>query len=79
MLKKGQIVSGLLLREEGAILVLADSQGKEVRVPKESVDERSTSQQSPMPANFADQIPEADFYNLLAFLLEQRVAAATKK
>jgi putative heme-binding domain-containing protein len=79
VLKKGQTVSGLLLREEGALLVLADNQGKEVRVPKDDVDERSTSQQSPMPANFADQIPEADFYNLLAYLLEQRVAPAEKK
>ncbi len=33
-LKNGQVVSGLLLREEGEILVLADAQGKEVRVPK---------------------------------------------
>ena len=34
-LKDGQLVSGLLLREEGAVLVLADAQGKEVRVPEE--------------------------------------------
>jgi hypothetical protein len=27
-----------------------------------------------MPANLVEQIPEADFYNLLAFLLEQRPA-----
>jgi putative heme-binding domain-containing protein len=73
-LKKGQTVSGLLLREEGAILVLADNQGKEVRIAKDAVEERATSQQSPMPANFAEQIPEAEFYNLLAYLLEQRVA-----
>ena len=33
-LKNGQIVSGLLLREEGEVLIVADSQGKEVRVPK---------------------------------------------
>jgi putative heme-binding domain-containing protein len=68
-LKKGQVVSGLLLREEGAVLVLADAQGKDVRVAKDAVDERSTSQVSPMPANFAEQIPEADFYNLMAYLL----------
>jgi putative heme-binding domain-containing protein len=79
VLKKGQVVSGLLLREEGALLVLADNQGKEVRVPKDEVDERTTSQQSPMPANFADQIAEADFYNLLAYLLEQRAAPVEKK
>jgi hypothetical protein len=60
------------LREEGEILVLADAQGKEVRVAKSSVDERTLSQLSPMPANLVDQIPEADFYNLLAFLLTRR-------
>jgi putative heme-binding domain-containing protein len=71
-LKDGQTLTGLLLREEGEILVLADAQGKEVRVPKNNVDERSTSQLSPMPANLVDQIVEQDFYHLLAFLLEQR-------
>ncbi|HKB39047.1 MAG TPA: PVC-type heme-binding CxxCH protein, partial [Gemmataceae bacterium] len=71
-LKKGQVVSGLLLKEEGAVLVLADNQGKEVRVPKASVDERSVSQLSPMPANVVDQVSEADFYHLLAYLLAQK-------
>jgi putative heme-binding domain-containing protein len=71
-LKNGQVVQGLMLREEGAVIVLADAQGKEVRVPKDTVEERTQSQVSPMPGNFADQIPEADFYNLLAFLLTQQ-------
>ena len=71
-LKNGQIVSGLLLREEGEVLILADSQGKEVRVPKSSVEERSISPLSPMPANLTDQIAEDDFYRLLAFLLSKR-------
>jgi putative heme-binding domain-containing protein len=71
-LTNGQSIFGLLLREEGAVLVMADNQGKEVRVPKKSVEERATSQLSPMPANFAEQIPEADFYNLMAYLLSQR-------
>ncbi len=68
-LKNGRVVVGLLLKEEGAVLVLADSQGKEVRVPKDAVEERNTSQISVMPANLAEQIPEADFHNLLAYLL----------
>jgi putative heme-binding domain-containing protein len=70
-LSNGQIASGLLLREEGEVLVLADSQGKEVRVSKASVVDRTLSQLSPMPSNLVDQIPEGDFYNLLAFLLAQ--------
>ena len=71
-LNNGRIVSGLVLREEGEVLVLADSQGKEVRVDKKNIEERTVSQLSPMPANLIEQIPEADFYNLMAFLLEQR-------
>ena len=71
-LKNGQIVSGLLLREEGEVLIVADAQGKEIRVPKSSVDERATSPLSPMPANLVDQIAESDFYNLMSFLLSKR-------
>jgi putative heme-binding domain-containing protein len=77
-LKKGQVVSGLLLKEEGEVLVLADNQGKEVRIGKNEVEERTTSQQSPMPANFADLIPEAEFYDLLAYLLKQQAAKEEK-
>jgi putative heme-binding domain-containing protein len=71
-LENGQVVSGLLLREEGEILVLADAQGKEVRVPRSSVVERKASPLSPMPANLVDQIPEEDFNRLLDYLLTKR-------
>jgi putative heme-binding domain-containing protein len=71
-LKNGQVVPGLLLKEEGEVYVMADALGKEVRVPKKSVEERTVSPLSPMPANFVDQMPEADFNNLMAFLLTQR-------
>ncbi len=74
-LKNGQIVSGLLLREEGEVLIVADAQGKEVRVPKSSVDEKTASSLSPMPANLVDQIAEGDFYHLMAFLLSKRDTA----
>lgn len=74
--RNGQLVSGLLLKEEGEILVFADAQGKEVRVPKESVEERTTSQLSPMPANLAEVITEPEFYDLLAFLLQQKETAS---
>ncbi len=77
-LKSGKFVSGLVLREEGEVVVLADNQGKEVRVPKNTIEERSVSQLSPMPANLVDQIPEADFYNLLAYLLSLRTPQGDK-
>jgi putative heme-binding domain-containing protein len=72
-LENGQFVTGLLLREEGEVLVMADNLGKEVRIPGEQVAERRVAQLSPMPANFAEQIPEKDFHDLVAYLLEQRV------
>jgi putative heme-binding domain-containing protein len=78
LLKKGGVVSGLLLREEGEVLVMADAQGKEMRVPKGEVDERAVSPQSPMPADFADKVSETDFYHLMGFLLTLRVKDAPK-
>jgi putative heme-binding domain-containing protein len=78
VLKNGQIASGLVLREEGEVVILADAQGKEVRVSKNAIDERTVSQLSPMPANLVDQISESDFYHLLAYLLAQRPPQGTK-
>jgi putative heme-binding domain-containing protein len=71
-LQSGQVVSGLLLREEGEILIIADAQGKEVRIPRTSVEDRSTNQLSPMPANMANQIPLPEFNDLMSFLLSQK-------
>src|SRR5205814_3248891 len=72
VLKKGQVVTGLLLRQEGETLILADNQGKEVRVATKDIEERSLLLLSPMPANVVDLIPEADFHHLMAYLLAQR-------
>jgi putative heme-binding domain-containing protein len=71
-LKNGQTLTGLVLREEGAVVVLADAQGKEQRIAKADVAEREVSPLSPMPANWADQIPEKEFFDLIAYLLDQR-------
>ncbi len=72
----GQVVSGLALREEGKVLVLADNQGKEVRIALDAIDERSVSGLSPMPANVVDLVSEPDFYQLISYLLSKRVASA---
>jgi putative heme-binding domain-containing protein len=71
-LADGRTLTGLLVREEGQVLVLADAAGKEVRVPQADVEKRTLSPLSPMPANFDTAVPEADFRHLLAYLLEQR-------
>jgi putative heme-binding domain-containing protein len=71
-LKDTRTVSGLLLREEGAVIVMADALGKDVRVPKADVEDRKVSLLSPMPANLPEVIKEKDFHDLMAFLLQQR-------
>jgi putative heme-binding domain-containing protein len=71
----GRNLIGLVLREEGRVLVLADNQGKEFRVPADEIDERVESQLSVMPANVPDLMPEHDFAHLIGYLLSQRAAA----
>ena len=73
-----QIVSGLVLREEGEVVILADAQGKEVRVTKSTIDERNLSPLSPMPANLVEQISEPDFYHLMGYLLSLRPTKEAK-
>jgi putative heme-binding domain-containing protein len=71
-LANGQSVSGLFLREDGTVLIIADAQGKEVRVAKNTVDQRTITPLSPMPANFAEAMSDVELVHLLAFLLERR-------
>lgn len=68
----GRTLTGLLLRQEGKVLVLADAMGKEVRIEEKDIEKRVTSPLSPMPANFDSAIPEADFPHLIGFLLQLR-------
>ncbi len=68
-LKDGEVITGMKLREEGRLLVLADAQGKEIRLSADDIAESRPSTLSPMPANLADTIGEADLFDLLALLL----------
>jgi putative heme-binding domain-containing protein len=68
----GRTFSGLVLREEGAVLVLADQQGKEIRIQKAVIADRRVQLLSPMPANVADLLSETEFYNLMSYLLAQQ-------
>ena len=72
--KDGLVVTGLKLREEGTTLILGDNQGKEVRVRNEEIEEQRLSNLSPMPSNFADQLPEPELQALMSYLLHQKQA-----
>jgi putative heme-binding domain-containing protein len=74
----GEIVSGLVRREAGATIILADDKGKEFSVKKDDIEAQTKTQISLMPANVHEIVPEKDFYDLIAFLLEQRGTPAEK-
>ena len=78
VLKDGDVQSGLFRREEGEMIVLADSTGKEISIAKTTIKERRQSESSLMPDNFSDTIPPADFNNLIAFLLSKGSPAPAK-
>ncbi|MEK6258127.1 MAG: PVC-type heme-binding CxxCH protein [Planctomycetota bacterium] len=69
---QGQVITGLKLREEGAAVILADAQGKEVRINNADIDESRVTALSPMPSNVVEQIGEQNLPHLIAFLLQQR-------
>jgi putative heme-binding domain-containing protein len=71
-LKDGRDLQGLVLREEGEVVVMADDKGKEIRIEKKQIEERTVSPISPMPANWADLIPVEEMNHLLAYLLAQK-------
>nr|WP_165698734.1 c-type cytochrome [Bremerella volcania] len=67
----GQVISGLPRREEGEVLVLANAEGKEVRITKDDIEVRKDSPLSLMPGNFGEQIPERELLGLIDFLRHQ--------
>jgi len=71
VLNDGDVQSGLFRREEGEMIVLADSTGKEISIPKTAIKEKRESESSLMPDNFSDVIPIEEFNDLIAFLLSK--------
>lgn len=71
-LTDGTTKTGLMLRVDGGAVVFADSEGKEFRVASADIEQNRETALSPMPANFGETIPEAEFYHLIAYLLSQK-------
>ncbi len=66
----GNVFSGLKLRDKGGDIVLADTNGKEVRIAADEVEEVVLSRLSAMPSNTVDQIAETNLPDLLAYLMQ---------
>jgi putative heme-binding domain-containing protein len=72
-------ITALVLRTEGEVLVVADLEGKEKRIPTKDIAQNRETLLSAMPANFDSVIPEADFYQIIAYLLDQKAKEPPKK
>jgi putative heme-binding domain-containing protein len=68
-LKNGQVQAGMQRRIEGESIVMADATARESTIAKSDVAKEEIVPMSLMPAAFSESIPEADFRNLLAWLL----------
>jgi putative heme-binding domain-containing protein len=71
-LNNGRVVSGLVRREEGENLILADQQGKEFAVRRSDIDERSLTSTSLMPGNVNEILQIDQFHDLVAYLISLR-------
>ncbi|WP_372721614.1 c-type cytochrome [Novipirellula sp.] len=72
----GNIVSGLLRREEGNRVVLADQTGKEFSLATDDIEQRKDSTESLMPTNFSETLTVRQIQDVVAFLLTQQSAIA---
>jgi putative heme-binding domain-containing protein len=72
ILADGRVLTGLVRREEGEVLVVADNKGEELKLPKSDIDEEAKTNLSLMPENVAEIVPEEDFHHLLGYLLSLR-------
>ncbi|MDB5291176.1 MAG: Cytochrome c [Phycisphaerales bacterium] len=69
VLDSGDVVAGILRREEGDTLVIADATGKEVTLQKSKIKRAVQSNLSLMPSNFGEIIKAEDFDDLVGYLL----------
>jgi putative heme-binding domain-containing protein len=77
IMNDGDVQSGLYRRDEGEMVIIAQSNGKEISVPRKDIKERRTSETSLMPDNFGEAIPKEEFNDLIAFLLTKNVKPPT--
>jgi putative heme-binding domain-containing protein len=71
VLDDGRVITGLYRRDEGEMVIVADSEGNENSLPGGRILQRVKSENSHMPDNFADVIPLPDFNHLVGYLLSE--------
>ncbi len=74
-LDDGRVLTGLIRRQEGVLLTIADQQGKESDVSLNSIEEQQLTKNSLMPENFRSTLPAQDLYDLIEYLGSDRPAS----
>lgn len=72
LLENGKVQSGLFRRKEGELTIIANQKGEEISFSTNQIEAEKVSSISIMPENWKEAIPQADFNNLVAYLLAQR-------
>jgi len=67
-LENGKILSGIMVREGDAVVVIRDAQNKEISIPKEEIEERVISTTSLMPGDLTAKLNRGDLLDLVVFL-----------
>jgi putative heme-binding domain-containing protein len=73
ILDSGKIIQGLKLREEADTIVLADAEGKEVRVKLDEIDEAIEQKVSIMP-EMTKTLTKREMRDLVAYLSTLKTA-----
>ena len=68
-LRDGTSATGFIRGQSGAVLLLMDAKGQEHRLQKELIASRKTIPHSLMPPTFGNLLKEAEFHDLLGWLL----------
>jgi putative heme-binding domain-containing protein len=72
LLSSGRAVSGVKLAEGDSVLVLGDEKGDRHEIQKSDIDERSAQQRSTMPDGLEKKFTDAEFLDLVTFLVSQK-------
>jgi putative heme-binding domain-containing protein len=71
-LKNGKVLTGVKVTETETTLTLADNQGQKHLLAKAEIEEQRTSTVSSMPEGLEKRFTEAEFIDLIAFLMSQK-------
>ena len=71
-LKDGKVMTALYRRDEGKVIIFANSSGEEFSIPKNEIAERKPSKYTLMPDHFGNVLSQEDFNALLTYLLNHK-------